>query len=205
MGPKRDVSEERRAQILEAAAEVFTRAGFAGARMDDIAEQASLSKGSLYWYFDSKEDIIMGILDAMVSGEFSVLQELNTQPLSAEEKLVCIMKYAVDDLVSMEPMLPIMFEYWGLIQRQKKIRDRLGSYYKEMFAVMAPIIKQGVDSGEFRPVDVDEVVIAMGAVFEGMIVLWAAVPEQVDLQKNIIAGVQLILDGIRVEQAGLTG
>jgi AcrR family transcriptional regulator len=202
MGPRRDVSEERRAQILGAATAVFSRAGLTGASMDDIAEQAGLSKGSLYWYFNSKEDIILGILDAMISREYEAFNDLNAQSLSAEELLISILDFALEDLENMQSMLPILFEYWGMIQRKKKIRDRLGKYYKEMFAVMRPIIQQGVDNGEFIPVDVEEVAISIGAVFEGTIVLWAAVPEQVDLQKNISAGIKLIMDGIRVEETG---
>jgi TetR/AcrR family transcriptional regulator, fatty acid metabolism regulator protein len=197
MGPRRDVSEERRAQILEAATAVFSRAGFNGASMDDIAEKAGLSKGSLYWYFNSKEDIILGILDAMIFREYEAFEDLNAQSLSAEELLVSIMDFALEDLADMQSMLPILFEYWGMIQRKKKIRERLGKYYKEMFAVMKPIIQQGVENGEFRPADVEDVVISIGAVFEGMIVLWAAVPDQVDLRKNITAGIKLILDGIK--------
>ena len=58
MAPKPDVSEERKQQILEAASEVFSQKGFDNARMEDIAEQTGLSKGSLYLYFKSKDDLI---------------------------------------------------------------------------------------------------------------------------------------------------
>lgn len=48
---------ERPTEILEAALEVFTERGLAGARMDDIARQAGVSKGTLYLYFSSKEEL----------------------------------------------------------------------------------------------------------------------------------------------------
>ena len=48
MSPRPDVSEERKQQILEAAIAVFARLGFRAARMDDVAEQAGLSKAALY-------------------------------------------------------------------------------------------------------------------------------------------------------------
>ncbi len=62
MSPRPDVSEERRTQILEAAMAVFARQGFDKARMDDIAQQARLSKGALYLYYKSKDAIISAIL-----------------------------------------------------------------------------------------------------------------------------------------------
>ena len=58
MPSKDDLTNERRAQILQAAATVFARSGVNGARMDDIVAESGLSKGSLYWYFDSKQEIV---------------------------------------------------------------------------------------------------------------------------------------------------
>ena len=54
MTPRPDVSAERTAQIVEAAIAVFSRLGFHKARMDDIAREAGVSKGTLYWYFESR-------------------------------------------------------------------------------------------------------------------------------------------------------
>ena len=62
MSPRRDVSEERKEQILDAAAEVFSRKGFDKARMDDIVEKTGLSKGALYWYFKSKDEIFEALV-----------------------------------------------------------------------------------------------------------------------------------------------
>jgi len=197
MGPRKDVSEERRSQILQAAAAVFTRAGFNDARMDDIANEAGLSKGSLYWYFNSKEDIIVAILDAMFDRETQYLAEIITRQIGAAEKLELFLDVALADLDGLIPLMPMMFEYWSLINRKQEIRQRIGSYYNGFFAVLTPIIQNGVDSGEFRQVDVNGVVNAIGAIFEGMIIVWAAVPERVDLRRDIAAAVQLVLSGLK--------
>ncbi|MFN2235991.1 MAG: TetR/AcrR family transcriptional regulator, partial [Anaerolineales bacterium] len=55
MSPRPDVSEQRKDQILDAAATVFAKKGVHESRMDDIVEKSGLSKGSLYWYFKSKD------------------------------------------------------------------------------------------------------------------------------------------------------
>ena len=66
MAPRPDVSKERKSQILTAATKVFTELGFAGARMDDIVAESGLSKGNLYWYFESKDTIIISMLDQVL-------------------------------------------------------------------------------------------------------------------------------------------
>jgi AcrR family transcriptional regulator len=67
MSPRPDVSEERRNQIIESAIKVFAREGFANTRMEDVATESGLSKGLLYWYFKSKEEIIIAIADLLFS------------------------------------------------------------------------------------------------------------------------------------------
>ena len=75
MTPRPDVSAERTEQIVEAAIAVFSRLGFHKARMDDIAREAGVSKGTLYWYFESKDAITKALLQYLFDQE---VQEVTT-------------------------------------------------------------------------------------------------------------------------------
>src|SRR5574338_418096 len=87
MSPRPDVSDERKTQIINAAESVFTEKGFDQARMDDIAEETGLSKGTLYLYFKSKDDLIIAILDRMFQREFKQFKNLNMDEDSATEAI----------------------------------------------------------------------------------------------------------------------
>ena len=52
--------EKRQSQIMEAAMKVFTKKGFASARMDDIVRESGLSKGAIYHHYNGKKDIFFG-------------------------------------------------------------------------------------------------------------------------------------------------
>ena len=54
--------EARPAEIVAAALEVFAEKGFAGARLDEIAARAGVSKGALYLYFETKEDLFRAVV-----------------------------------------------------------------------------------------------------------------------------------------------
>lgn len=58
-----DTIQDKRRDILEAAEQVFTANGFTAAKMDDIAELAGVAKGTLYLYFDSKQDLFVSLLE----------------------------------------------------------------------------------------------------------------------------------------------
>ena len=76
MSPRPNVSDQRKAQILNAAESIFTKKGFYEARMDDIAEETGLSKGAVYLYFKSKNDLIIAILDRLFQNKFKQLENL---------------------------------------------------------------------------------------------------------------------------------
>ncbi|MGN6675555.1 MAG: TetR/AcrR family transcriptional regulator, partial [Thermomicrobiales bacterium] len=78
MSPRPDVSAERRDQILDAASKVFARFGLQHARMDDIADASNLSKGALYLYFKSKDDLIAAILRRLYEHELRALRAAHT-------------------------------------------------------------------------------------------------------------------------------
>ena len=64
-------AEERRAQILEAALQCFASKGFHTATMDDLVRASGLSKGSLYWHFESKEQVFLALFDAFAESGFA--------------------------------------------------------------------------------------------------------------------------------------
>ncbi|MGI6567428.1 MAG: TetR/AcrR family transcriptional regulator [Limnochordia bacterium] len=62
-----DTLQDKRRDILDAAEQVFTASGFTAAKMDEIAEAAGVAKGTLYLYFDSKQDLFVSLLEERIS------------------------------------------------------------------------------------------------------------------------------------------
>ena len=196
MSPRPDVSEERKDQILEAATKVFIQRGFADARMDDIVAESGLSKGALYWYFDSKDAIIIGILDRIFEWESSYVQDILEGEDSARKKLEVFVEATSKDLDKMKPLMPIFFDFWSLSVRKKTINQAIKRYYQSFLDLIEPIVEQGIKQCEFHPVDARETAIAFGAIFEGSILLYAYFPDTVDLKKQFRTNLDLLLEGL---------
>ncbi|MDN5761866.1 MAG: TetR/AcrR family transcriptional regulator [Microlunatus sp.] len=73
--PTRMPRDQRRAQLLDAASDVFTSKGYHAAAMDDIAEAAGVSKPVLYQHFGSKLDLYLALLDASCDRLLEVVEE----------------------------------------------------------------------------------------------------------------------------------
>ena len=197
MSPRPDVSEERKSQIIESAIQVFSRLGFNKARMDDIAEETNLSKGTLYLYFKSKDDLITAIIGALFDGQFEKMLGADYSQLPAATCLMQLTDEVVKNTQSLITVRPIIYEVYAASFRQKLVREVMKSYYGRYLDFVIPIIQKGIDDGEFYPTDAETVAIATSAIIEGTILMWVYDPDRVDLPRHIHDSMQLFLNGIK--------
>jgi len=199
MSPRPDVSEERKDQIMNAAEEVFSQKGFSDARMDDIADETGLSKGTLYLYYKSKDDLIIAILDRIFQREFKAFGTLDIANTSATEAIWGFAERTSNDIRRMMRLLPITYEFMGLAFRNKLVQKAFKTYFNRYMEILIPIIQHGIDTGEFRPADTKEIALAMGAIMEGTLLLWVYDHSLVDPEKHILSGMKLLLEGVRAQ------
>lgn len=197
MSPKQDVSEERKSQILDAAMETFAEKGFHKTRMADIAESSGLSKGSLYWYFDSKDAIILKLIDRVFEFEIKDLTALLTDERSAEERIYIYTERGGQDIIKMLKWMPLVYDFLALAFRQETIKHAIQRYYKKNLDLLVALIQQGIDSEEFRPNGALEAANAIGAIIEGTVMLWLFDPDKVDIKNSIKSSTELLLRGLK--------
>jgi AcrR family transcriptional regulator len=205
MSPRPDVTDERRSQILTAAEGVFTKKGFDEARMDDIAEKTGLSKGTLYLYFKSKDDLVMAILDRVFQGEFRQLEALQKEQGSAAESIRKLTDLICKDIVGMLRLVPIIYNFLALAFRNRHVRRALKVYVNRYLDILVPIVQRGIDSGEFGPADARDVAVAAGAIIEGTLLLWAYDSSAVDPERHLRTGMELLLAGLRPTEHASVG
>ena len=201
MSPRPNVSDERKAQIINAAESVFTQKGFDEARMDDIAEETGLSKGTLYLYFKSKDDLIIAILDRMFQREFKQLDNLDQPAQSSTDAIWNITELLTKEILSLLRLIPIVYQFLALAFRNRYVQMAMKKYINRYLDILIPIIQRGIDSGEFRQVDAREVAVAMGAMIEGTLLLWVYDKSIVDPQYHIHSGMKLLLEGVQARSS----
>jgi AcrR family transcriptional regulator len=199
LSPRPDVSEERKKQILEAAISVFAKLGFHKARMDDIVEASGLSKGALYWYFKSKEDLIKNIMDSIFASSMKEFQYFPDVQDSAREQIANMLIHSMHEAKQMLEIRPIVYEIFAYALRDRIIQKTIREYFNTYTEQLTPIIQEGINKGEFRDIDPFSAALALGAIFEGTILLWMIAPDTVDINLHFRDGLNLLLDGFERE------
>ena len=202
MAARPRLGPERLGEVLQAATAVFARAGFHQARMEDIAQEAGLAKGTLYLYFKNKDDLIAAILHRLFSGELHALEELRASDAPARERLLTLTRRLADELKRLSLLLPIWFEFYALAARQKGVRQFFKEYFAAYRVPLAALIRQGIARGEFRDVDADLAALTFIALYEGLTLLWAVDPQSMAVETTPEAAVRLLLEGLDVRRDG---
>ena len=202
MPPKQELSVVRKEQILEAAAVVFARLGFNKARMDDIVMEAGLSKGAVYWYFESKDEIITTILDRFLERELEDFKRISQGEGPIPDRFRTMMTMLASEMEKVSGLMPIIYEYYALAAREKTIRKMVDKYISSYIDLLENLIKEGVDRGELKEVQTRDVALSLVALMEGCMLIWVLMiynERKPDLGKLFLTSMDLVLDGLRSE------
>ncbi len=185
---KQREKEHRRNQILEAARTIFSAKGFNSTTMEEIANQAELSPGTLYLYFKNKEELHTFLSIEILEYLTREIKKVVTKDISVDEKLdrltdVFINVYEYDPMIlinlfhlqSGEALKNLSFEVLRKLKRTSS----------EAHGAIADVIREGIDKDMFineHPVALADVV---WATFSG-VVLWVDSKRFLNNQKDFV-------------------
>ena len=153
MAPKIVDKAEKRAQITQAAAEVFARKGFQGALVEDIAAAAGVSKGSVYGYFKNKEDLFYATFEAFQAQMVNDCMAAIATEGSVHDKLKTFLLICMSQLRANIDLFPLTLELWAAAS-SGSARERFAvvmeNLYREFRTLVGELIKAGIGNGEFR-------------------------------------------------------
>jgi AcrR family transcriptional regulator len=151
--------QARPAEILDAALKVFAEKGYAAARMEDIARSAGVTKGTIYLYFDGKEDVFKTLVrESIGSALAGVTQSARDFEGSARDLLRLAFGVMAHLLITSDRVvLPkiIIAESGNFPELARFYRTEI---IEKGLALFSSVIARGIARGEFRPVPVEHAV-----------------------------------------------
>ena len=146
--------EHRKEEILDAAQKVFFDKGLTTATMDEIAETAELSKGTLYLYYKSKEDMYLGVMMRGMEGLHAEFERIGLSNISTVEKMVKLEAAYINYFFKEREF----FRMTNFLQSQyfhKQVSDEMrrscDADAQKVWNAINSILQRGVEEGVLRP------------------------------------------------------
>lgn len=194
-----DVSTERRTQIIQAALACFTRKGYVHTTMDDIVAESELSKGTLYWYFKSKDEVfkatIVSLTENVAAESMTIFQSAET----ATVKLRAGTQMMADFCRDIARYFGLLVEFWSQSERcgEEEFYAEIITPYQQM---LTAVFETGIQAGEFRQVDADALAWMMISAFDGLAAYSIMMPDlNLDIGKISKVFIETLLAGLGQE------
>jgi len=149
--------EQRPREITAAAFDVFAEKGYAGARVDAVARQAGVSKGLLYRYFETKEDLFKAVIRSVVVERIdTLLDAVEHTDLNATD----FMRGPLLEFLQQVPGSPVAIVVRLLIAEGHRHPDLVDFYWDNVVSkglqTFSTLIERGVRGGEFKETAVSD-------------------------------------------------
>ncbi|WP_099156600.1 TetR/AcrR family transcriptional regulator [Virgibacillus ndiopensis] len=149
-----EAKEEKRLALLDAALECFSQKGYYASSVDDIVRYSNLSKGSVYNYFNSKEDIFISLLQHQTKTSLERLNKVLSEIKSPLEKLKYWINLDIPFNIHKKKMMRVHIEFWMYSADSPDVKKVMTDRFDTVLKIVKDIIAEGKEAGEFRK-DVD--------------------------------------------------
>jgi AcrR family transcriptional regulator len=187
-----DKVEERRHQIMEAALNCFARKGYYKTTMDDIVAESGLSKGSLYWYFDSKDELFISMSKAFFFDELADIEVILKGPGPVAGRLKAVAQAFVQFYDTNRDIFNVFFEFWLQSSFEETTAEIFRTALLQFREPTMQAIEEGIKNGELEPVDPEQLTWALLAAFDGLMLYSMILPEHVHMSQSADALIEAI-------------
>jgi TetR/AcrR family transcriptional regulator len=204
-GKRERRKEARPGELLDAALDLFVEKGFAATRAEEVAARAGVSKGTLFLYFPSKEELFKAVVRENISGRFG---EWNKEFETYEGTSADMVRYCFQ----------VWWERIGntrasgitklIISEARNFPDIAAFYHQEVIVpgetLIRKIIRRGVEKGEFHVADEEYAMFSIVAPMIYLIMmkhsLGACMSEPIDPQRYLASQIETLLNGLAVRK-----
>jgi len=198
MTPPAVSKEARREQIIQAAVACFARKGYHLTTMDDIVAESGLSKGSLYWHFKNKKDLLIKVMAWYFDQMAAEAEPILAQIPDAIEQLKMLLTMFAQTTASDDPLLKIFIDFYAETRHDPEVDQALRQLMDPYFELIGNIIQQGIEDGELRAVEPRQMAASLMAAFDGMFMYKMMLGDVFDWQNTARQFTEVILAGMQV-------
>ncbi len=165
-------SDDKRERILRAAIKVFARKGFYAARVSEIAKAAGVADGTIYLYFDNKDDVLVSIFEDRIVKLIATLKNELAAAADVPSKIRCVIELQLGLLEGRRDLAEVITV--NLRQSSKLLKQYAAPLFNEYLDTIAQVFAEGQATRVVRD-DVHPMVLArsLWGSLDGLALTWA--------------------------------
>lgn len=187
------------AKIIEAAKELFLENGYHETSMSAIAKNADLGKGTLYWHFDSKDDLFQSMVTKEAKHMLKELNELTEKNLDAAEILKRFIRIRLKNIDENKKTTQMFMDGENFINEE--LKTTMVEIFHSFIDIVEDIIKQGINEGVFYTSNPEKAASAFIGMINGICsTIIFEDKGDIDIEENTEFIYQLFLKGLQEQK-----
>ena len=182
--------------ILSIAMKKFARFGIRKTTIDEIAQEAHISKGLIYHYFSNKEDIFYAVLDREIQIIEKLIYEELKKVQTPQDKLKVIVETSIKRLTDNFVLKDLLNNIHQI--GVPEVMNRAKDYVKREITLIENIIIEGIDKGHFKKIDSHKVAVAYFMFTRNMLFQLKYIDDELDFDRMLELSLSIFLEGINI-------
>lgn len=185
-------------QVLRAAEKLFAKRGFYPTTIDDIAKEAKLAKGTIYLYFDSKEDLFFSVIEKKLGALLSKIEKGMKEPGSAWQRINTTIGVHLKFLEENRDFFKIMQSFSEQLKEklEKELKRRVVEKQSQYIKILSRLIQEAIDKREIKPLDARKLAIILMGIVHSLTVYWISQKERGSLFQDASLIRQVFFQGV---------
>lgn len=191
-----EIKKGKRELIIEAAVQVFSTKGYHNTRMEEIALEAGVGKGTIYEYFSSKLHLFQEMMEESVRIYSQKLNSFKSESISFAEKIFLLLEGHIQFCKENKELTRIVF--WDTEIFDEELKEWALMMRKDKEGLMNEAVQKAIDDGELKEINPRLITLLMGGVLGS---LWAPITlEDWDVDAGELAQqiTDVIMNGVGV-------
>jgi TetR/AcrR family fatty acid metabolism transcriptional regulator len=184
--------------ILDATDRLLSGHGYKKMTIEDLAAEVGIGKGSVYLHFSSKEEIVLSHIDRIIDRLKGRLHDIAAKKISCEKRLKeMLIERVVFRFDSVQHYTQSLNDLLSKIR--PRLLERRKRYFEDEARVFSQLIKEGIESGEFQPLNVNETARSLLLATNALLpysLSTQELGERDEIKKRVSALADLVLKGL---------
>lgn len=192
---------DTKSRVLDAAAHIFSIKGYMNCSLDQVGEEAGLSKGAVYWHFSSKQDLFLAVLERNYEQQLRMLPNLMERIVTSENPVLTITGWLESEFKCLESgdVRSMLFLDFLVSVRDIQIRERLQKLHANLIDNVAKLFQTLQQKGYLADdVDPRSAALMVDVLLKGVLVEWNLEPNR-DALTKLIDTLANMLQGLLVK------